>query len=252
MIGKCFVITKATTGLALAALLLIVGQSHAQQNSLVFPWQAQGYQGYNEPQHVTQPVLTDATPAKPSKYQVYTTTLPEKSTEDPNIATVMAHVPANAKIWLDGKLTTSTGDLRTYSSPALTTGWKYTYTVRVDWIEEGKQVSQTPDFPVKACGIHCVYVIRSDSKLDPTKEVVETNLSKLTPEDRKLAHAQKFCAVQNGVRLGATGVPVKIMVNDQPVMLCCEACHARAEKNAEKTLAKVKELKGKSTTSSDK
>ena len=199
---------------------------------------------------MTQPVQTNVTPTKPVKYEVYLTTLPEKNTDDPKGAMMVARVPANAKIWFDGNLTTSTGDTRTFNSPALTPGkgYKYSYTVRVDWIEEGKQVSQTHDFPVKAGGIHALYVIRSDSKLEPENKVIEANLAKLSPEDRKLANAQRFCAVQNGVRLGATGVPVKIMLNNQPVMLCCESCHARAEKDSAKTLAKVKELKAKPET----
>ena len=71
---------------------------------------------------------------------------------------------------------------------------------------------------------------------------IEANLAKLSPEDRKLAEAQKFCANLTANRLGAMGVPVKITIKDQPVFLCCGGCVAKAKANPEKTLATVAEL----------
>ena len=72
---------------------------------------------------------------------------------------------------------------------------------------------------------------------------IEAALAKLPPADRKLAEAQKWCAVQTKSRLGAMDTPIKLMLNDQPVFLCCESCEERARVNPEKTLAKVEELK---------
>src|SRR5260370_1117123 len=60
-----------------------------------------------------------------------------------------------------------------------------------------------------------------------------------------LAEAQKLCAVESDARLGEVGVPAKVMVKDQPVFLCCEMCEKEAQADADKTLAKVKELKAK-------
>lgn len=71
---------------------------------------------------------------------------------------------------------------------------------------------------------------------------IEANMAKLSPEDRKLAEAQKFCANLTKNRLGAMGVPVKITIKDQPVFLCCGGCVAKAKANPEKTLATVAEL----------
>jgi hypothetical protein len=84
---------------------------------------------------------------------------------------------------------------------------------------------------------------KSDAEADE-KEIKE-NLAKLNAEDRKLAEAQKYCAVQNDERLGEMDVPVKIMLNGQPVFLCCKSCVKDAKHDPEKTLAKVKELKAK-------
>jgi hypothetical protein len=88
----------------------------------------------------------------------------------------------------------------------------------------------------------CIW-IKGGSKIQGGKNVVLENVSKLSPEDQKLAGAQRFCAVQNGVRLGAMGTSVKIMVKSQPVFLCCKACEEHAQSNPDQTLAKVEELK---------
>jgi hypothetical protein len=79
---------------------------------------------------------------------------------------------------------------------------------------------------------------------------IQKNLGKLSPEDRKLAEAQKYCAVEDDNRLGAMGVPVKITLQDsagkdQTVFLCCKSCKKDAEKDPAATLAKVEKLKAK-------
>jgi hypothetical protein len=74
---------------------------------------------------------------------------------------------------------------------------------------------------------------------------IKANLAKLSPEDRKLAEEQKWCAIENESLLGAMGTPIKIMIKDQPVFLCCKGCVKSAKKDPDKTLEKVKELKAK-------
>jgi hypothetical protein len=75
------------------------------------------------------------------------------------------------------------------------------------------------------------------------KSSVEANLAKLSPEDRKLAEEQVYCAVETKNLLGSMGAPYKIEIEGQPVFLCCDSCETRAKAHAERTLAKVKELK---------
>ncbi len=72
---------------------------------------------------------------------------------------------------------------------------------------------------------------------------IETALGRLAPEDRALAESQQFCAVEPENRLGLMGTPVKVLVNDQPVFLCCKGCKSTALAEPEKTLAKVQQLK---------
>jgi len=75
---------------------------------------------------------------------------------------------------------------------------------------------------------------------------IQANLAKLDAADRKLAEAQRFCAVESDNRLGGEmGTPVKIMVKGEPVFLCCGSCKKTALADPEKTLTRVKELKAK-------
>ena len=63
--------------------------------------------------------------------------------------------------------------------------------------------------------------------------------------DQKLAEAQRFCAVQEGVRLGSMGVPVKVTLEGQPVFLCCKGCLSTAQKDSEATVMRAQRLKAK-------
>jgi Cu(I)/Ag(I) efflux system membrane fusion protein len=74
---------------------------------------------------------------------------------------------------------------------------------------------------------------------------VRANLAKLGAEDKRLAEAQRFCAVQTGSLLGAMGVPVKVMIHGLPVFLCCPGCKDDALKRPDETLAEVETLKAK-------
>jgi Cu(I)/Ag(I) efflux system membrane fusion protein len=81
---------------------------------------------------------------------------------------------------------------------------------------------------------------------EDTPSKVEASLAKLSPDDRRLAESQKSCPVL-GTQLGAMGPPVKVMLEGQPVFLCCSGCKQKAQDNPKEILAKVAELKAKST-----
>jgi hypothetical protein len=80
-------------------------------------------------------------------------------------------------------------------------------------------------------------------KLSP-EEKINAAMEKLPPEDRAIAKAQKLCPIQDEP-LGSMGVPIKVMVKDQPVFVCCKGCKEEAISNADDTLKKVAELKAK-------
>jgi hypothetical protein len=75
------------------------------------------------------------------------------------------------------------------------------------------------------------------------EDEIRLSLLKLTPEDRKAAEAQRWCAVASANRLGSMGTPDKVEVNGQTVFLCCKSCRRKALADPDKTLAKVKALK---------
>jgi hypothetical protein len=79
---------------------------------------------------------------------------------------------------------------------------------------------------------------------DDDKEKIKANLAKLSEADRKLAEAQKMCPIEDEP-LGSTGVPIKLTVKGQVVFICCGGCKDEVEKDPEKTLKKVEELKKK-------
>ena len=88
------------------------------------------------------------------------------------------------------------------------------------------------------------------AKADPADEKAKAEaeikdaLAKLSPEDRKLAEAQKFCAVlQTKSRLGSMDVPVKLMLKGEPVFICCDGCQKTAEADPDKTLKSAGQLK---------
>lgn len=67
---------------------------------------------------------------------------------------------------------------------------------------------------------------------------VIAELAKLPPEDRALAEKQKVCPV-SGALLGSMGVPSKVTVKGRTVLLCCDGCEGKLNKDADKYLAKL-------------
>ena len=72
---------------------------------------------------------------------------------------------------------------------------------------------------------------------------VRANLAKLSPEDRKLAEEQQFCAVETKNPLGSMGEPGKVPLGDTMIFTCCEGCNDSVRAEPEAALKKLKELK---------
>jgi hypothetical protein len=85
----------------------------------------------------------------------------------------------------------------------------------------------------------------ADNKADAK---IKANLAKLSPEDQKLAEAQKWCAIEEENLLGSMGKPVKIELKGEPVFLCCKGCLKAAKKDPDGTLKKAHELKEKAAS----
>lgn len=248
-------LAPGTLLLGLAALLAttqvaVAGGPPYGIPSGVMPWEYYKYQGYKQPRHGSKPrpPQPPAVSRAPTRYTVRVTRLPYKHTaDDPNAIVLVAHVPEDASIWIDDEPTRQKGTLRWFESPPVTSGREYSYTIRLVWFEDGQWVSQVHKYPVKAGDIQCIDIIPSDS--EAVEKEVAANLGKLSADERKAAEEQRFCAVQDGIRLGAMGAPVQVTLKGQPVFLCCEACLKKAQASPDKTLEKVKGIKAKSTGS---
>src|SRR5262249_30727121 len=79
---------------------------------------------------------------------------------------------------------------------------------------------------------------------DDEEATVKASLAKLSTADRLLAEGQKLCPVRK-TRLGAMGPPVKVILNERPVFLCCKGCVEDARADPDRTLAAAERLKAK-------
>lgn len=85
-------------------------------------------------------------------------------------------------------------------------------------------------------------VIRASTPEDPDAKI-EQSLAKLSPEDRKLAEAQRYCAILPNSRLGSMGPPIKLVLEGETVFICCGGCREKALAAPGQTVANVKKLK---------
>jgi hypothetical protein len=119
----------------------------------------------------------------------------------------------------------------------------YTYTARVRWLEDGKWVGQMHTFDIRAGDIHHLEV--TPSTAPAVEKEIAAGLAGLPAADRTAAESQKFCAIQDTIRLGSMGAPVKVTLDGKDVYLCCKGCVDAAKKNPEKTTEKARALAGK-------
>ena len=89
--------------------------------------------------------------------------------------------------------------------------------------------------------------VRPSTPEDVDAKVV-ASLRELSPADRALAEKQRFCPILDGMRLGSMGKPFKLVLDGQPVFLCCKACANQAQEDPAKTLKRVEELKSKGSS----
>lgn len=85
--------------------------------------------------------------------------------------------------------------------------------------------------------------------IEEETELGESGEAVLSEEDQALIAAQKVCPV--GGPLGEHGTPVKVMVGDRVVFVCCEPCRGPLLKDPEKYLAKLDAAAAEATESSD-
>ncbi|TWT55544.1 hypothetical protein KOR42_26710 [Thalassoglobus neptunius] len=72
----------------------------------------------------------------------------------------------------------------------------------------------------------------------------ESVTEELTAADRALIEAQVVCPVGGG-ELGSMGTPVKVMVEGDPIFICCESCREPLLESPDKYLPRIEEEKQK-------
>jgi uncharacterized protein (TIGR02231 family) len=74
---------------------------------------------------------------------------------------------------------------------------------------------------------------------------VKASLAKLSPEDRQMAEAQTFCAIDQESPLGINGPPLKMLVKGQPMFFCCKGCQSHAKAHPDEALAMLEKLRAR-------
>ena len=81
----------------------------------------------------------------------YNVPLPPPGWRDELTARVTIRIPADAKLWVDGKPTKQAGPVREFvTPPVLRAAQNYQYTFRAEWAEDGRTVSRVQPVTVRA------------------------------------------------------------------------------------------------------
>lgn len=86
--------------------------------------------------------------------------------------------------------------------------------------------------------------VRPSTPEDTNAKIVAA-LNKLSPDDRVLAASQKLCVVLEASRLGSMGVPIKLILDGQPVFVCCKGCVEEAQADPIRARKRADELRSK-------
>lgn len=81
----------------------------------------------------------------------------------------------------------------------------------------------------------------SAAATEESLEVAEVTEAELSEEDQALVKVQMFCPV--GGKLGEMGTPVKVVIEGQPIFICCEHCREPFLKDPQKYLSALKDKK---------
>lgn len=95
-----------------------------------------------------------------------------------------------------------------------------------------------PSFALLAAGCAQDAAPTATGTSQPAASTAAAGPAKLSAEDQALADKQKVCPVTDG-DLGSMGTPIKVMVKDRPVFICCDHCKESLLADPDKFLAKL-------------
>lgn len=79
---------------------------------------------------------------------------------------------------------------------------------------------------------------------------IRAAMEKLSPEDRKIAEAQVYCAIDHESALGTMGPILKVMAKGQPVFVCCKGCENEVKAHPDDALLQLQRLMNRMNTAS--
>jgi uncharacterized protein (TIGR03000 family) len=102
-------------------------------------------------------------------------------------AVLTVRVPADARVFVNGLPTTSTGSLRRYVSNGLRAGYNYTYHIRAEIVRNGQTISDAKTVKLQAGDTSNVEFALNGSNSDPiANQPVRTSLTLHVPADAKV------------------------------------------------------------------
>jgi uncharacterized protein (TIGR03000 family) len=114
--------------------------------------------------------------------------------------TFTVEVPADAKVFVNGAATTSTGTVRTYAARGLSRGRTYSFNVRAEFAVDGKPVSQTKDIRLTAGETGKLVFDAPASDEQQAANDVQTKLTLHVPADAKVYLSGRETATPGEVR----------------------------------------------------
>ena len=113
------------------------------QSPIPQPW---GYHSSVSPQNYYRNSTTEGYYGSTGTEDYYFTSTAESPRKRP--IRVNLRVPSDAKIWFEGSHTNQTGTMRSFESPPVAVGPEYAYQIRIQWKQDGKDMTQTRQIKV--------------------------------------------------------------------------------------------------------
>lgn len=133
--------------------------------------------------------------------------LPGGAASSPNRGTVIVKLPADAKLFAEGRELGLTSGERSFVTPELPTGREYRYTFRVEYIRAGRALTESRTIPVTPGKVSTVEFsdLAKDAMPKPMPEAKPATTTSVT----KMEHATERARLMVKVPAGAT-----LFVND--------------------------------------
>jgi uncharacterized protein (TIGR03000 family) len=125
--------------------------------------------------------------------------MPGPTTRRANDLRLTVRLPAEAKVFINDRPTTSTGSVRTYVSRELTPGESYTYQVRAELVRDGQTLTETRTIRLRA-GEQQEVAFAFDQHDEVAQAPVKTVLRLIVPADAKVTLAGKETEATGEVR----------------------------------------------------